>query len=78
MSKQTRYIKPMKDERGKSFLSICTYGWHPGIPREANQCEQRQCRHYVRVYLSNRVETPHPNGNISCNGKETGLETNLN
>lgn len=36
------------------YLPYCNNGWHRGVVIENHQlCEQRNCRHYKRLYINN-------------------------
>ena len=44
-------FKPIKDESGKRFVPFCSYGWHQGISKNYELCEERRCTHYHRLYI---------------------------
>jgi len=43
-------FKPLKDKVGK-YIPFCNFGYHQGIVRTPDICEDRHCKHYKRLYI---------------------------
>ena len=33
------------------YIAFCDYRWHRGIVKDKEICEQRECRHYRKLYI---------------------------
>ena len=36
------------------FLPYCTFNFHEGVIKEPEVCEERECRHYYKLYFPDR------------------------
>ena len=72
MSKQTIYIQPQTD-RNRKFIPFCKFHFHPGVPKNYRQCEDRRCNHYVMLYLDGIPRTNQNNSSQGCLNGLVGL-----
>ena len=45
----TRF-RPLRDRNGR-YIPYCDFGYHQGLIRTPEICEQRECIHYKKLYL---------------------------
>ncbi len=47
--KVTKY-RPLRDELGR-YVPFCDFGFHQGLIRTPEICEERNCTHFHRLYI---------------------------
>ena len=40
-----------KDSEGR-YIPYCDFGYHQGLVRKPEVCEQRECSHYYKLYIN--------------------------
>ena len=48
--KRVLKFKPLVDNEGR-YIPYCDYGWHQGLIKSPQICEERNCDHYYKFYL---------------------------
>ena len=43
-------FRPQEDDDGR-YVPYCDFGYHLGVILDENICEERQCDHYMKLYL---------------------------
>ena len=59
---------PHSDSRGR-YVPFCDFTFHRGIIKNHSLCEQRQCSHYCKLYISTSYNDAH--GCVRGNGSST-------
>ncbi len=52
LEKKVIKFKPIRDPDNKRFLPYCDFGYHQGYIKKPEVCEERNCRHYHKLYLN--------------------------
>ncbi len=52
---ETKVLKcrPLTDEKGK-YIPYCDFGYHQGVIKTPEICEERNCIHFQKLYLKGR------------------------
>ena len=71
--KRANHVNPTelrRDSKGAYFVA-CAYGWHPGIPKNSDECLLKQCHHAVKIYMNHKVvENQRIYEHPACHGLE--------
>jgi hypothetical protein len=60
VSKVVRFNLP-KDEFGE-YVPFCSFSYHPGLVLRKYVCEQRNCKHYRKMYVDGKGQLDDPTG----------------
>lgn len=44
-------VRPVYEKELGKYIPYCLYGWHQGIPKNYELCEERKCTHYVKLFI---------------------------
>ncbi len=52
---ETKVLKfrPLKDAKGR-YLPFCDFHYHRGISKTPEICEERNCVHYLKLYIEKK------------------------